>query len=320
MKIVKAIYADRTIMDSVVGNTSPIYWKEVKNLQNTSNDKIQTVFGITNFAEYALKAFFSFSSAIDEGKFCVHYRPKADQEQLQKKRKYHNIIEKGVPYKGPPGDSTLYRTCGIITGVQNGSIYIKDRSDTVSIFYCDKCTKTYWGKYRKEKGLDGEKLFLGEGQPCDKTMGCDGKLRSGQTYMPKNLLIGNIEEITTKENININFQPYLKKAADYLKTNGLDSIEQKVQDVSTRHKDQVIKNRKELSVPEEEIQPVEASLKMISLSQFKKDDKSLKKLKKVWNANNEAVYDYWATLYGNGINGEDTEVRQDFADAMVENN
>lgn len=342
MQIVKAVYADRTIADIFLGKVSPIYWNEIKQIQMSSGGKISELFGINNLCEYALKAFFAYSNAVDAMRFCVHYRPKTDKEELGRRRQYQQIVERGQPYRGPlSGDNDLYRTCGIITGVADGRMFIKDRSDTVSILYCNKCLQTYWGKYRKEK-VNGQKVPLEAGQKCYKTPDCNGTLVSGKTYLPKNLLISNIEYITNNLNEAIDFQPFLYKAAESLRKNGADALEERVQEVTQRHRDQVMRQRKNFVTPDEEEETkmetenknlpekeneeeesniIASNKKMMSLAQIrKKKNKEYEKLKKVWNPTEEAVYDYWINLYGGGVNNEDAKSRQEFCDALVKNN
>ena len=171
----------------------------------------------------------------------------------------------------------------LIKEVMDDKISIEDLDNKVKIFKCNICNKIYWGKFKDQKDSFVDKTFLQEGQKCNKTINCKGRLIKGYANQPKNLIISNIINILddSKKPIILNNEGNM--------INKLNSL---------------------------------ANVNFISLAQFKnKKKKEYEEFKKrVWTPNNEATYDYWANLYGKGMTPEDTEQRQDFADAMIKNN
>lgn len=314
MRIVTAQTAGNKLPEIMRGEQHPLFWRDIVSLHDQYSKEFLDLFGISNFKNYAMKAFYAFANAAEEMQFCFYYEPKTDKAVRDRalERRKDNIINKRQIFDGPPTDD--WRSCGAITGFNetNGSIMIKDRSETIRIKYCNTCYKDHYSK-NDIPAHDGQ-----PGTPCRKTIGCPGQIAAGESFAIKMLLINNIKNVVRKgksikspdgvsetESLNnqeIDFAPFLKRA-----TKAFGELDRAVKEKSHANYSKVMEQRKKLLSPKEEAEelektdeePVTASWRSVfhSATRYKPESRNrIVSLNELSELDKEKIEEYWSYL------------------------
>lgn len=314
MRIVSAQVIDNQLPKIMRGEQHPLYWKDIVRLHDQYSKEFLELFGISNFKHYAMKAFYAFANAAEEMQFCFYYQPKTDKslrEKALEKRK-DNIVNKKQIFDGPPTED--WRSCGAITGFneKNGSIMIKDRSETIKVKYCGTCFKDHYSK-NDIPAQAGQ-----SGTPCRKTIDCPGQIVAGESFAMKMLIVDNIQNVVRKgksmtpqdgvqevESLNnqeIDFSPFLKRASG-----AFGALDRAVKDKSYTNYNRTMEQRKKFHAPEDspeaamdmEGTPTMASWKAVFQFAAKYETKKKSKivsLNELTETDKEKVEEYWDYL------------------------
>jgi hypothetical protein len=310
LRIIQAQIIDNELPRIMRGEQHPLFWKDICRLQEEKGNLFLELFGVSNFKIYAMKAFYAFANAAEEMQFCFYYQPKTEKSLREKatERRKDNILNRREVFEGPPTED--WRSCGAITGFneKNGSIMIKDRSETVRAKYCNVCFRDHYAK--------GDL----PGTPCRKTVNCPGSIVFGQSFATKMLIVNNIQNVVRKgksikqqdgvqevESLNnqeIDFSPFLKRAAG-----AFGALDQAVKDRSTGHWQKMVDQRKNLHAPDEpempeiggEQQPAIASWKSVfrfatNFEDKPEDKKKIVSLNEMTEEDKAKIEEYWDYL------------------------
>jgi len=114
--------SDTHLKNLFMGNTSPIYWRDIMNHAENIKDKLK----VANFPRYVLKCLFV---KMGEPDVCLHYKPK----KINNRRgKDPNAEYTKDEYKGPPNtDKAKWVMTARIIKVEKASIIVQDRTKKV---------------------------------------------------------------------------------------------------------------------------------------------------------------------------------------------